>query len=189
MSSLQERFRCLEEHLRSRKPLSGYHDLPFGIFRYRPGEELAVRREIGLLAKRLQETGRRVVFLSLAQMMWNCLQESEDLETVFTAEADVGLDRVIETVNSLMERNQGFVQAIVSALSGLDPARDIGFLVDAWGLFPFFRSSAILSRLHGRVKAPTVLFYPGTLVGTVGLSFMGVHSPDPTYRPNILCEV
>ncbi|MEW6049438.1 MAG: BREX protein BrxB domain-containing protein [Bacillota bacterium] len=189
MSSLQARIRCLEEHLLARKPLSGYHDLPFAILRYEPGEELQLRREVPLLGRRLEEAGRRVTVISLTQVMWECLEIHDDLESLFSSEGLAGVDRVVEAVNSLMERGETFVQAIAGRLRGLDPQKDIAFLVDTGGLFPFFRSSAILNRLHGKVAIPTILFYPGRLEGAVGLSFLGVFPPDPTYRPNILCEV
>ena len=66
-----------------------------------------------------------------------------------------------------------------------DPRRDIVFILRTGSLFPMYRVSALLEQAKGQLLVPTVLFYPGTLDGTVGLKFMGVLDADPNYRPKI----
>ena len=61
MSSLQERIEVLEKDLLANPPrISAYHDLPFAILHYDPVVEFAARKQISLLATRLQNAGKRV---------------------------------------------------------------------------------------------------------------------------------
>ena len=56
----------------------------------------------------------------------------------------------------------------------------------AGGVYPFFRSSALLRHLDGRTRGvPVVLLYPGERRGPTSLSFMGQLDPDADYRPRI----
>ena len=186
MQSLAERIQRLEQDVLSPEMrLSGYHDLPFAIFRYDPEEEFAARSEIRLLRSRLHSEGKQVIEVSLAAQMWSVVAEAESLELLFGAEQTAGLQRTVETVNAILDADDALVARIVEALRPHDPEATVGLLVRGEAFFPFFRTSAILSRLHGKVRVPTVLFYPGTLEGTVGLRFMGVYQADPNYRPNI----
>ncbi len=58
MFSLKERIELLEQDLLAAPPrINVYHDLPFAILRYDPSEEWDLRREIKLLATRLEATG------------------------------------------------------------------------------------------------------------------------------------
>ena len=60
MSSLKGRIELLESDLKAVPPrISVYHDLPFAILRYDPAEEWELRREVKLLATRLEATARR----------------------------------------------------------------------------------------------------------------------------------
>ena len=61
MSSLKERIELLENDLKAvPQRISVYHDLPFAILRYDPEEEWTLRREVRLLATRLEEAGRDI---------------------------------------------------------------------------------------------------------------------------------
>ena len=59
MPSLTERIELLESDLKAVPPrISVYHDLPFAILRYDPAEEWELRRQIKLLATRLEAVGK-----------------------------------------------------------------------------------------------------------------------------------
>jgi hypothetical protein len=61
MSSLKDRIAPLESDLKAVPPrISVYHDLPFAIMRYDPTDEWELRREIKLLATRLEAVGKEV---------------------------------------------------------------------------------------------------------------------------------
>ena len=57
-----------------RPQISAYHDMPYAIFRYPPEDEFAVRREVTLLRTRLEQAGKRVTSVSLAECMAAALE-------------------------------------------------------------------------------------------------------------------
>ena len=86
--SFDERIRQLEDDIKRNPP--GFYlsaELPFALLRYDPfhpeEHEWRVRREVSNLATRVQNaTGRRVHILSLAEMFWKAVTESEGMETL-----------------------------------------------------------------------------------------------------------
>src|SRR5436305_12637130 len=88
MSSLTERIELLESDLKAVPPrISVYHDLPFAILRYNPAEEWDLRREVKLLATRLEATGKVVHPIPMSDFLWKAITETEGLDEV------VGLER------------------------------------------------------------------------------------------------
>jgi hypothetical protein len=172
-----------------RPQISAYHDMPYAIFRYSPEDEFAVRKGVTLLRTRLQQTGKRVTTISLAE----CLQaglESEDLgtEELINTEKAMGLQATIETVHEIISDSnyQPLDDLVAQRLpKDADPERDIVFIVRAGALFPMYRTSSLLEQLKGKVPVPAVLFYPGELDGAAGLRFMGVLDAEHNYRPKI----
>jgi hypothetical protein len=49
--------------------ISVYHDLPFAILRYDPTEEWALRREVRLLATRLEESRKAVHIIPMSALL------------------------------------------------------------------------------------------------------------------------
>ena len=95
MSSLSERIELLESDLKAVPPkIAVYRDLPFAILRYDPEEEWELRRQARLLGTRLEDNGWKVHHISMSEMLWKGIAESEGLEEV------VGL-----------ERQRGFLEA------------------------------------------------------------------------------
>ena len=93
-AKMKERVRTLEADLKA-SPMRHhvYHDLPFAIFCYPPREEWAMRREIGLLQTRLeQDTDREVVTISLAELLWQAIDDSEGIEAVVGLERQSGFE-------------------------------------------------------------------------------------------------
>ena len=81
MSSLKERLALLETDLKAVPPrISVYHDLPFAILRYDPPEEWTLRREARLLATRMNEAGKDVHIIPLADLLWQAIADTEGLE-------------------------------------------------------------------------------------------------------------
>lgn len=180
----------LEPVLRQADPrpaLSSYHDMPYAIFQYSPQEELAVRREVRLLRTRLEQGGKRVHPISLADCLREAIETAgESFESLAAAERNVGLEATILTVFGILSEVCPLDGVVARRMPpDADPERDLVFIQRVGALFPVYRTSAILEQLKGRVPAPTVLFYPGELVGGTGLSFMGVLDADNNYRPKI----
>src|SRR5690242_3063933 len=86
-----------------RPQLSAYHDMPYAIFRYPPEDEFAVRREVTLLRTRLEQGGKRVVTISLAECLEVALvAEDFDVPTRINAEKTAGLQATVETVHQIL---------------------------------------------------------------------------------------
>jgi hypothetical protein len=170
-----------------RPQISAYHDMPYAIFRYPPEDEFAVRKEVSLLRTRLEQAGKRVITVSLAECMAAAL-EAEGLGTEALAEAEksVGLQKTIETVHEILSDYQPLDGLVASRIPGdADPCRDIVFITRAGALFPVYRTSSLLEQLKGQIAVPAVLFYPGVLDGAAGLRFMGILDAEHNYRPRI----
>ena len=180
----------LEPILRQPDPrprLSAYHDMPYAIFRYAPEDEFAVRSEVRLLRTRLEQSGKRVTMVSLAECLSAALRaEGMEPTALSQAEIDVGLDKTVETVFEIISSCQPLDELVLARIpDGADPHRDVVFIVRAGSLFPVYRTSSLLDQLKGKVQVPSVLFYPGDLEGAAGLRFMGVLDAEHNYRPKI----
>jgi len=180
----------LEPVLREHDPrptISAYHDMPYAIFRYPPEDEFAVRQELTWLQTRLEQAGKRITVISLA----NCLQtaldaESMDAHTLAEAETSVSIEAAVETIHQILSEYQPLDDLVANNIpSDANPLLDIVFIVRAGALFPIYRTSSLLEQLKGKVHVPAVLFYPGELDGAAGLRFMGVLDAEHNYRPKI----
>jgi hypothetical protein len=170
-----------------RTKLSAYHDMPYAIFRYDPAEEFALREQVGLLQTRLEQRGKRVTRISLAECLDVAMRSQRPLEEWFAAEREMGTDTVVETVHAVLSEYKPLVELVAERMpTDPDPLHDIVFILRTGALFPVYRTFSLLEPLKGRVSVPTVLFYPGELDGASGLRFMGVLDAEHNYRPKIL---
>jgi hypothetical protein len=169
-----------------RERLSAYHDMPYAIFRYEPEEEFALRQEVRLLETRLDQRGKRVHRISLAECLDEAMRSERPLEEWFQVERDLGVEEVVRTVHVVLAECRPLVDLVAARMpTDADPQRDIVFILRTGALFPVYRTFSLLEQLKGRVHVPTVLFYPGTLEGSCGLRFMGVLDAEHNYRPKI----
>jgi hypothetical protein len=197
MSSLKDSVGLLESDLKAvPSRINVYHDLPFAIFRYDPTDEWEVRREIKLLAKRLEGVGREVHIVPMSELLWTAL------EKVHQKDDDEGLEAVIE-----LEKQRGYVEAqqqvttylsskvwiplwdlLAERLASFSPENSVVFLTRVAAMSPgIFHISMLLDKMHGKTKVPTILFYPGSIEGTTGLRFMDLKDRDAlgNYRVKI----
>jgi hypothetical protein len=172
-----------------REKISAYHDMPYAIFHYDPEKELALRREATSLQTRLENKGKRITRISLAECLEVALKSEARLEDWFAQEkqfGELGAEMVIKDVHKLLADRVPLVDLVAERMpSEPDPRKDIVFIVRTGALFPVYRTFSLLEQLKGRVIVPTVLFYPGILDGAAGLRFMGVLQPEHNYRPKI----
>jgi hypothetical protein len=170
-----------------RTRLSAYHDMPYAIFRYEPSEEFALRTQVSLLQTRLEQRGKRVTRISLAECLDVAMRSQRPLEDWFEAERMMGTATVVDTVHAVLSEDEPLVDLVAARMpTNPDPIHDIVFVLRTGALFPVYRTFSLLEQLKGRVKVPTVLFYPGELDGASGLRFMGVLEAEHNYRPKIL---
>jgi hypothetical protein len=169
-----------------RTKLSAYHDMPYAIFRYDPDDELELRRHISLLETRLSQKAKRITRISLAEALDEAMRSVHSMDEWFDAERQQGTGAVVDTIHSVLSEYKSLVDLVAARMPARpDPLRDVVFILRTGALFPVYRTFSLLEQLKGRVLAPTVLFYPGTLDGAAGLSFMGVLDAEHNYRPKI----
>lgn len=168
-----------------RPKISAYHDMPYAIFCYPPKDEFALRAELALLQTRLEQRGKRITVISLAQCLDDAIAPVMSVNELIEAELAVGLAPTIETLHQILNEYQPLHQLVVQRLPAVDPLCDIIFIVRTGALFPIYRTSSLLEQLKGYVQAPSVLFYPGETDGAAGLKFMGVLDAEHNYRPKI----
>ena len=169
-----------------RERISAYHDMPYAIFRYNPELEFALRASVARLRTRLENRGKRVTSISLAECLHAAMVAVRPLEEWFAAERDTGVEETVQTITNLLEDYQPLVDLVAMRMpDGADPTKDVVLITRAGALFPAYRTFSLLEQLKGRVTAPTVLFYPGDLDGAAGLRFMGVLAAEHNYRPKI----
>jgi hypothetical protein len=176
----------LKEH-DPRPSISAYHDMPYAVFRYPPEEEFALRQELALLKTRLEQVGKRVTPISLAECLQSALEaEDMDLETLAESEISVGIEATVETIHQVLSEYQPLDELVATRIpADAEPTADVVFIVRAGALFPIYRTSSLLEQLKGKMHIPAVLFYPGELEGAAGLRFMGVLDAEHNYRPKI----
>jgi hypothetical protein len=179
MSSLRERINVLEADLRA-SPMRHYNNsgLPFAVFCYPPEQEWAMRTEIGLLQTRLENTTERAIrTISLADLLWQAVDESEGIEAVTSLEQRSGFEAAQEQIQTYLsdEIFRPLPDLLAERLAQLDPSRHLAFIVRAGALAPnIYRVSKLLDEMMGRTRVPCVLFMPATTEGRSSLRFMGI---------------
>jgi hypothetical protein len=197
MSSLKDSIDHLESDLKAVPPrINVYHDLPFAIMRYDPADEWDLRREIKLLATRLEAVGKEVHIIPMSELLWSAL------ERVHQKDDDEGLDAV-----ATLERERGYVEAqqqvttylsskvwvplwdlLAERLASISPENSVVLLTRVAAMSPgIFHMSMLLDKMQGKTKVATILFYPGSIEGTTGLRFMDLKDRDAlgNYRVKI----
>lgn len=169
-----------------RPSISAYHDMPYALFRYDPEDEFELRPEITMLCTRLEQKGKRVTRISLAECLTESMEAVQPLDDWFEAERKHGTQIVIDTIHQTLAEHAPLVDLVANRMpDDPNPFQDVVLINRTGSLFPAYRTFSLLEQLKGRVTVPTVLFYPGTLDGAAGLRFMGVLDAEHNYRPKI----
>ena len=169
-----------------RTKLSSYHDMPYALFRYDAEEEFELRKQVTLLETRLNQKGKRVTRISLAECLDEAMRSQRPMEEWFAAEREHGVETIVETVHAVLSEDAPLVELVAAQLpERANPLVDMVFILRTGALFPVYRAFSLLEQLKGRVEVPAVLFYPGDLDGAAGLKFMGVLDAEHNYRPKI----
>lgn len=191
MLSLKERIDLLENDLKADPPrISVYHDLPFAILRYDPHEEWILRREVKLLATRLEVVGKEITIISLAKILWEIIDAAEGIEAIIDLERRQGFDKAQTQVTTyLSDQNWYFLpDRLATEMNRFDPMRTIVFLTRAGSFSPaIYHLSKLLDEMQGRTQVPAILFYPGSMEGTTGLRYMALKDRESygNYRVKI----
>ena len=197
MSSLKDSIAPLESDLKAVPPrINVYHDLPFAIMRYDPTDEWELRREIKLLATRLEAVGKEVHIIPMSELLWSALEQVHDkdddegLEAVITLEKDRGYVEAQQQVTTYMSSKVWVPlwDLLAQRMASINPENSVVFLTRVAAMSPgIFHMSMLLDKMQGRTKVTTILFYPGSIEGTTGLRFMDLKDRDAlgNYRVKI----
>jgi len=188
----------LEPLLKSRElveEISTYKGVPFALFAYPPTAERDLRREVGMLATRVEhETTRKITTISMADLLWEAIRTAypPDGKALFDAERSMSseepdrrLEGLQETIRAILSEVCPLPKMITERLADLDPEKNLAFLTRVGSLYPAYRASALLENLMNEVRVPTILFYPGTRSGTNTLRFMDSLEALHGYRHKI----
>ena len=177
MLSLKDRFDLLKRDLLAKPPRITVHQgLPFALFRYDPENEWEVRRRARLLVVPLADHSREVVFISLADLLWEVIDTCEGLDAVVQLERERGFEAAQEQVTTYLSDQdwRPLPKLLAEKMQDLDPQKHIVFLMRAGAMAPaIYQMSRLLEGMHGLTLVPTILFYPGIVEGNSGLRFMG----------------
>lgn len=181
--------------------ISTVRNYNFAILPYPPDQEFALRRAIHELSGELRDAGWTTGTLVLHSLLLARLRaEGTDLIASLirrekglagAADRSRGLRMLKERIVNIVDQPDGLAADVVRGIEEIlgespAPSRTVVFLGRLGGLYPFFRTSALLKHIAGRThNVPIVLLYPGEVVGETGLKFMGVLAPDRDYRPRI----
>lgn len=197
MSSLKDSIAPLESDLKADPPrISVYHDLPFAIMRYNPTDEWELRREIKLLATRLETVGKTVHMIPMSELLWAALEkirqkdDDEGFEAIVALEKDRGYVEAQQQVTTYLSSKVWVPlwDLLADRLTPINPENSVVFLTRVAAMSPgIFHMSMLLDKMHSRTKVPTILFYPGSIEGTTGLRFMELKDRDAlgNYRVKI----
>jgi hypothetical protein len=166
----------------------GGTEAPYLLYVYPPHVEFEVRRDLGDLRLWLEARDIRCMAISLADLMWEALDEW-GMESLFEAERaaqgnPAELERVYESVGEILNQPPTLPDRVLAALEDADD-HTAAFLYRAGSLYPAYRTSTLLDDLRSRLNIPVTLLYPGRLVGSYGLRFMDRCDPTYGYRATI----
>ncbi|MCL4487036.1 MAG: DUF1788 domain-containing protein [Chloroflexi bacterium] len=191
MPSLQERFDLLESDLIASPPrIALVSNLPFAILRYEPEKEWELRNKARLLARRLENSGHKVHSISMADLMWQAVDQTEGLEAVVELERSRGFETAQRQINSYLSDPDfsPLPDMLAERMQSFNPKRDIVFLMRLAALAPsIYHMSKLLEEMMGRTMVTTIMFYPGGIEGTTGLRFMNIEGREAmgNYRVKI----
>jgi hypothetical protein len=185
MYSLDEAFAQLLEAVREPQALNPAKSDPIFYFVYPPEMALSVKRNLPRWSVKMKEIGWDVVRISLSELFWKIIDRSGRFSEWLALEHEADRDQINEAIRDVLRENECFVKEVAEEAAVLRKGK-IGFLTDCELLHPYVRTRAIENKLHDRLEAPIVIFYPGSRAGQYGLKFLDFYSEDGGYRSTIL---
>lgn len=181
--------------------ISTMRNYRFAILLYDPREEFKLRAQIRILTDDLKGQGWNVLGVSLQRLFLDRLKREEPriLESIIRTEYRLyakdpnrALNHLKDKIALYIEGAEGIAKDVIALIDDFsdkhpgETNRTLIFLGRAGGLYPFFRSSALLKHIDGKTNnLPVVLLYPGERRDLNALSFMDELPSDRDYRPRI----
>ena len=158
---------------------------PIFYFVYRPEQMLTVKRRLAGWMGALRNDGFEPVRISLADLVRELIDASGRWDAWLALEPDAEPGDLNRAINDVLTQNNALVNRVAERIA-LGGEKTLALLTEAELLHPYFRTRAIESALTGRVRHPTVIFYPGRRVGQYGLHFLGYYPEDGNYRSTLI---
>ena len=170
MYSLDNAFNELIDKIRDPDALNPAKSDPVFYFAYPP--ELMLDLKKHLHAGR-PGYGKPILMsrrVSLADILWDMVDKSGRWDLWLELEAEADADQINEAVRDVLRQGDAFVDRVAEVVEST-PEDTVVLLTEAELLHPYFRTRTIESRLHDKVKTPTVIFYPRQTVRPIRTSF------------------
>jgi hypothetical protein len=182
--------------------ISTSRNYPFAIFWYPPDDEYQARERIVTLGDDLRRDGWNVGSIDLMGLLLTYLAEVEDggvldaleeeecrLYRAHQGNFNPQINMLANELGPHFDAHDGFPARVLGEIKEKTkenvPDRSVVFLSRIGGLYPFYRTSALLRFLDQGVRVPTIVLYPGVHTDQNALSFMGEMDADRDYRPRI----
>lgn len=185
MYSLDDTFNELLAKLRDPEALNPAKSDPVFYFVYPPESMLHVKKSLPRWTSKIREAGFEIRRISLSDVLWRTVDDSGRWDLWLEFEPDADADQINEAVRDVLRQGDAFVDRVTEAVQSA-PEGTVVLLTEVELLHPFFRSRAVESRLHDKVKTPTIIFYPGRRSGQYGLHFLDFYPVDGNYRSTLI---
>lgn len=166
-SEFQNRMEELESLVIDRPERVGSRTgVPFVVFPYEPGRELAVDAEITEFVEKLDFRERNVAVVDIREAVFSILSDKGLLDTVIEVEKEDGSTELEDGLKStLFEPTNSSRGALLEYITECARDADVAVIHRFGILYPFSSLSVILSHLENVVDIPLVAFYPAVVEG------------------------
>lgn len=185
MYSLDNAFNELIDKIRDPDALNPAKSDPVFYFAYPPELMLDLKKRLPRWTSRIREAGFEARRVSMADLLWEIVDTSGRWDAWMESESSADTDEINEAVRDVLRQGNTFVDQVAKVIEST-PEGTVVLLTEAELLHPYFRTRTIESRLHDKVKTPTVIFYPGRRSGQYGLHFLDFYPVDGNYRSTLL---
>ena len=182
---MENTFNELMQKIRDPEALNPARSDPIFYFAYPPELMLDLKKRLPRWMSRIREAGFEVRRVSLADILWQTVDESDRWETWLELEPEADANQINEAVRDVLRQGNAMIDRLADNIESA-PEGTVVLLTEAELLHPYFRTRIIESRLHDKVRTPTVIFYPGRRSGQYGLHFLDFYPVDGNYRSTLL---
>lgn len=185
MHSLDKTLIELIEKIRAPDTLNPAKSDPIFYFAYPPELMLDLKKRLPRWSAKIREAGFEVRRISMADLLWSTVDESGRWVTWLELEGDADAEQINEAVRDVLRQGNALIDRVAERVESA-PEGTVVLITEAELLHPYFRTRTIESKLHDKVKTPTVIFYPGRRSGQYGLHFLDFYPVDGNYRSTLL---
>ena len=186
MKTLSDRLKELEPKILDinfRTNRGTANEVNFWIVDYDAEDEMQVRDYIDTLAKHINGNYEdiNIKIIDLYDIMIDVLEEKGYLDKVMQMEKTKGSYEVIEPIKRTLRLTLDNDLVVAKISKGLEPVKDVVFLVGVGKAWPVIRSHTVLNNLHSKIDSNAlVMFFPGSY--TSKLSLFDEITDDNYYR-------